>query len=139
MQGLKIGLLSVCLISTFSFSSIAQAGERWPEPEKRGRCPVNQVCDQYRTYEKPADARGIAGFYVNLTSPDSSALIRWKHRLCNGEAKEGSQEISTSSTGKNYIDFPESVCSFTFNVVDAKNYRGNETEIQFLMNFDVDY
>lgn len=145
MHGLKMGLLFVGFISSFSFASIARAGERWPEPEKPGSCRVNQVCDQYRTYQKPSNAWGIAGFYVNLTSPDSSAIIRWSARQCDGKEITGSKDISTSSAGNNYIDFPNKlpfvsgVCSFTFNVLDPKRYRDGGNQVEFLMNYDVDY
>lgn len=148
MHGLKMGLLFVTVISSFSFASIARAGERWPGPEKPGSCLVNQVCDQYNrndAYKKPDNAWGIAGFYVNLTSPDSSAIIRWSARLCDGKEITGSKDISTSSTGQNYIDFPNKsffasgVCSFRFNVLDAKRYRDGERQVDFLMNYDVDY
>jgi hypothetical protein len=153
MHSLKMGLLFVGFLSSFSFASIARAGERWPGPERSGQCEVNQVCGLYPragSYEKPNNGSwGIAGFYVNLTSPDSSALIRWRARLCNSNNDEisGSKEISTSSTGQNYIDFPNKfpnplqagVCSFTFNVVDAKRYRDGGDKVQFLMNYDLDY
>ena len=149
MHSLKMGLLFVGLISSFSFASIARAGERWPGPEKRGQCEVNQVCGPYPesgSYEKPSDASGIGGFYVNLTSPDSSALITWTARQCDGKEISGSKNISTSSTGQNYIDFPnrsffnaQGVCNFTFNVLDAKRYRDGGAQVNFLMNYDVDY
>ena len=145
MHSLKMGLLFVGLISSFSFPSIARAQERWPQRENRGSCPVNQVCDGYPTYQKPSNAWGIAGFYVNLTSPDSSAIIRWSARQCDGKEITGSKDISTSSAGNNYIDFPNKlpfasgVCSFTFNVLDAKRYRDGGVQVDFLMNYDVDY
>jgi len=151
MHGLKMGLLFVTVISSFSFASIARAGERWPGPERSGKCPVNQVCGPYPqsgsgAYEKPNnDSWGIGGFYVNLTSQDSSAIIRWTARKCDGNQISGSKDISTSSTGQNYIDFPNKlpftsgVCSFTFNVMDAKRYRDGESQVEFLMNYDVDY
>ncbi|MCC3412737.1 MAG: hypothetical protein JGK24_16200 [Microcoleus sp. PH2017_29_MFU_D_A] len=148
MHRLKMGLLFVTVVSSFSFGSIARAGERWPVPENRGSCLVNQVCDTYnknQDYQKPSNAWGIAGFYVNLTSPDSSAIIRWSARLCDGKEITGSKDISTSSTGQNYIDFPnrsffaQGVCSFRFNVLDAKRYRDGGNQVDFLMNYDVDY
>ena len=144
MHGLKMGLLFVGFISTFSFASIARAGERWPGPEKHGICLVNQVCGS-PTYQKPSNAWGIGGFYVNLTSPDSSALIRWTARQCDGTELSSSRNISTSSTGQNYIDFPNrgrfasGVCSFRFNVVDANRYRDGGPLVEFLTNYDVDY
>lgn len=146
MHSLKMGLLFVGLISSFSFASIARAGERWPGPEKPGKCPLNQSSCEYNTYQIPSGALGIGGFYVNLTSPDSSALITWTARKCDGNEISGSKDISTSSTGQNYIDFPdrsffnaEGVCNFTFKVIDAKRYRDNEKIVTFLMNYDVDY
>ena len=144
MQSLKMGFLFVGLISSFSFASIARAGERWPGPEKHGTCQVNQVCGS-PTYQKPSNAWGIGGFYVNLTSPDSSALITWTARQCDGRELSGSRNISTSSTGQHYIDFPNKrrfasgVCSFRFNVVDAKRYRDGGYLVEFLINYDVDY
>lgn len=141
MHGLKMGLLFVTVMSSFSFASIARAGERWPEPERPGNCPFNQSSCEYRTYQVPPGASGIGGFYVNLTSPDSSALITWTARRC-GDGKEissGSKNISTSSTGQNYIDFPSGVCNFTFKVLDPKRYRGGGNRVDFLMNYDVDY
>jgi hypothetical protein len=144
MHNLKIGLLLVSFISSFSFASIARAGERWPGPEKSGICQVNQVCGS-PTYQKPSNTWGIGGFYVNLTSPDSSALIRWTARKCNGNELSGLRHISTSSTGQNYIDFPNKgwftsgVCSFRFEVVDANRYRDGGSIVAFLINYDVDY
>ena len=141
MHSLKMGLLFVGFISSFSFASIAWAGERWPGPERPGACQVNQVCDKYGPYQKPDDARGIGGFYVNLTSPDSSALITWTARQCesNQIISSGSKDISTSSTGQNYIDFPSRVCNFTFTLLNPKRYRGGGERVDFLMNYDVDY
>ncbi len=144
MHGLKMGLLFVGFLSTFSFASIARAGERWPGSEKHGICQVNQVCTS-PTYQKPSNTWGIGGFYVNLTSPDSSALIVWTARKCDGTELSGLRNISTSSTGQNYIDFPNKsrfasgVCSFRFNVVDANRYRDGGPLVEFLINYDVDY
>ena len=144
MHNLKIGWLFVGFISSFSFASIARAGERWPGPEKYGICQVNQVCGS-PTYQKPSNAWGIGGFYVNLTSPDSSALITWTARQCDGKELSGSRNISTSSTGQNYIDFPNrrpfasGICSFRFEVVDANRYRDGGPLVTFLINYDVDY
>jgi hypothetical protein len=139
MHGLKMGLLFVGFISSFSFASIALAGERWPEREKPGNCPFNQRSCEYRTYQIPRGASGIGGFYVNLTSPDSSALITWTAGQCDGNQISGSRNISTSSTGQNYIDFPPRVCNFTFKVLDPKRYRDGGNRVDFLMNYDVDY
>ncbi|NJK70078.1 MAG: hypothetical protein HC941_29450 [Microcoleus sp. SU_5_3] len=149
MHGLKMGLLFVGFISSFSFASIARAGERWPGPEKSGNCAVNSVCGPYPqsgSYEKPNNGSwGIAGFYVNLTSRDSSALITWTAQQCDGKELSGSRNISTSSTGQNYIDFPNKlpfvsgVCSFTFKVLDAKRYREGGDRVDFLTNYDLDY
>ena len=145
MHSLKMGLLFVGFISSFSFASIARAGERWPGPERPGNCPLNQSSCEYNTYQIPSGALGIGGFYVNLTSPDSSAIIRWSARQCDGKEISGSKDISTSSAGNNYIDFPNKlpfasgVCSFTFNVLDAKRYRDGGAQVDFLMNYDVDY
>ena len=150
MHGLKMGLLFVGVISSFSFASIARAGERWPEPERTGNCPLSQSSCEYKNYKIRPSASGpsgIGGFYVNLTSPDSSALITWTASKCDGNEISGSKNISTSSTGQNYIDFPnrsffaqgQGVCSFTFKVIDAKRYRDGRDKVQFLMNFDLDY
>ena len=148
MHGLKMGLLFVGFISSFSFASIARAGERWPGPERPGGCPVNQICEYgpYTINPNASGAWGIGGFYVNLTSRDSSALITWTARQCDGkEISSGAKNISTSSTGQNYIDFPnklpftQGVCSFTFKVIDGKRYRDGENRIEYLINYDVDY
>lgn len=143
MHGLKMGLLFVGFISSFSFASIALAGERWPGPERTGNCPLTQSsCEGYGPYQIRPSASGpsgIGGFYVNLTSPDSSALITWKASLCDGNQINGSKDISTSSTGQNYIDFPPRVCNFTFTLLNAKRYRDNGNRIDFLTNYDVDY
>ncbi len=144
MHGLKMGLLFVGFISSFSFASIARAGERWPEPEKPGNCPVNSVCDRYDTRFKPDNAWGIGGFYVNLTTERSSATITWTARKCDGNEISGSKNISRGSTGQNYIDFPnkipftQGVCSFSYSVVNPKNEDGGN-RVDFLMNYDVDY
>ncbi len=139
MHSLKMGLLFVGFISSFSFASIARAGERWPGPERPGKCPLNQSSCEYNTYQVPSGALGIGGFYVNLTSPDSSALITWTASQCDGNQISGSKDISTSSTGQNYIDFPSRVCNFTFTLLNAKRYRGGGDRVDFLMNYDVDY
>ena len=144
MHSLKMGLLFVGFISSFSFASIARAGERWPGPEKSGNCPLTLSSCQYNTYQIPPSASGalgIGGFYVNLTSPDSSALITWTARQCesNQIISSGSKDISTSSTGQNYIDFPSRVCNFTFTLLNPKRYRGGGDRVDFLMNYDVDY
>jgi hypothetical protein len=144
MHNLKIVFLFVGLISSFSFGSIARAGERWPGSERPGMCQVNQVCDQYPTYFKPNDAWGIGGFYVNLTTERSSATIRWTATTCDNKQINGTKDISRGSTGQNYIDFPNKlpfvsgVCSFGFSVLDAKNGDGGD-KVYFMMNFDVDY
>lgn len=144
-----MGLLFVGFISSFSFASIARAGERWPGPEKSGNCPFSQSSCEYGPYIiVPNDLRawGIGGFYVNLTSPDSSALIAWTAKQCDGkEISSGTKNISTSSTGQNYIDFPnrsffaQGVCSFTFTLLNPKRYRGGGDRVDFLTNYDVDY
>ena len=142
MHGLKMGLLFVGVISSFSFASIARAGERWPEPERTGNCPLSQSSCEYKNYKIRPSASGpsgIGGFYVNLTSPDSSALITWTAKKCDGNQINGSKDISTSSTGQNYIDFPPRVCSFTFTLLNAKRYRDGGNSVDLLMNYDVDY
>jgi hypothetical protein len=136
--------LLVGLISSFSFGSIARAGERWPGPERPGSCPVNQVCDQYPTYFKPSDAWGIGGFYVNLTSERSFATLQWTATTCNNQQISGTKNISRDSTGQNYIDFPNKlpfvsgVCSFRFILLNARSENG-ANQVNFVMNYDVDY
>ncbi|MCC3431276.1 MAG: hypothetical protein JGK30_27720 [Microcoleus sp. PH2017_40_RAT_O_B] len=144
MHGLKMGLLFVGFISSFSFASIARAGERWPGPEKSGSCSVNQTICDYPTYFKPNDAWGIGGFYVNLMTERSSATIRWTATTCDNKPLSGTRDISRGSTGQNYIDFPNKspfasgVCSFTFSLVGATNgYGGDKVDLK--TNYDVDY
>ncbi|HAA31016.1 MAG TPA: hypothetical protein DCE56_29060 [Cyanobacteria bacterium UBA8553] len=141
MRGLKTCFLSVFLLASPSFGLIALAQSRWPESEKRGYCPVNTSCNFPQNgsyYNKPSDVRGIGGFYVNLTSPDSSALIMWEARKCDGSSFSGNRQISTNTTGQNYTDFPSNVCNFKFTVTDGKRYRDGGNRVDFLMNFDVD-
>jgi hypothetical protein len=144
MHGLKMVFLLVGLISSFSFGSIARAGERWPEREAPGKCPVNQVCDQYPIRFKPPDAWGIGGFYINLTTERSFVTIQWTATKCNNEQITGTKDISTGSTGGNYIDFPNKapwepgVCSFKYILLNARSETGADT-VYFVMNYDLDY
>jgi hypothetical protein len=145
MRFLKTGLLSICLMSNFCFGSAAVARDRWPEPEVPGSCRVGTTCNTYSTRHKPNDAKAIGGFYVNITSENSSATVKWTAQKCNREEFSGAQPISTRSTNQNYINFPDvgipfsvGVCSFTYEIVNPQRTDGG-TEIQFKFNYDVDW
>jgi hypothetical protein len=133
----------------------ANSTPRWPESPKKGSCanPTSQVQCSYPTNRKDkvyalsnlqpkpnANPVRIGGFYVNLETPKSKALVKWTGILCNQPTSitiTGSRDITYSSTGKNYIDFASdqsSVCSFSFTLSKI-----SPTSIKFVTNFDVDY
>ena len=133
------------MMSSFCFGSAAVARDRWPEAEAQEKCTIAEApCKTYTRF-KPNDAKAIGGFYVNITSENSSAIVEYTARKCNGEEFSKAQNISTRSTDQNYIDFPNvytpldvGVCSFTYRIVNPQRTDGG-TQIDFKFNYDVDW
>ncbi|HEY9867311.1 MAG TPA: hypothetical protein V6D21_24255 [Candidatus Obscuribacterales bacterium] len=137
MRVIKTTVLSVILMATSSLGLIAIAQNRWPEGVKRGRCPVGQTCS-YPTdgdprgsrYCAPSNQEAIGGFYVDLDTPDSSAVITWF--LDNGQF--GSKNIVSSQNGQNWVSFGNpGVQCFNFTFQPMPN---NGTRVDFKFNFD---
>ncbi|MBD2537645.1 AAA-like domain-containing protein [Coleofasciculus sp. FACHB-SPT36] len=118
----------------------------WPKSEKPERCDLKQIKCTFGGYNKPSNLKGIGGFYVNLISGDSAATVRWVAKKCNNAGEiTGEKRIWTSTSGKNYIDFPypifpweQPVCSFKFTLTDINPNKDEPDKIEFLTNFDVD-
>ena len=115
-----------------------QRVDRWPEDEMLTNCTFQKQKCRFE-YEKPNDVMGIGGFYVNLITPNSEAKIYWSAQHChNQKIILGTQNISTSSTDKNYIDFPRFICSFSFTIADMSSGEANRDRIEFKSNYDID-
>ncbi|MBD2038240.1 hypothetical protein H6F76_25130 [Leptolyngbya sp. FACHB-321] len=124
----------------------------WSEAQKPGSCWVaSNDCFFPRpgrrpgdVYSKPDDSKEVSGFYVILTSPNSTATVRYKAYLCSGATlgAEGSKLIGSSLTDSDYLDkksnyvsFPQGVCGFEFYLIQKSRSTG--ARIEFITNFSI--
>ncbi len=138
---IKIGVIGSMIVFMSAVSLLLwaeQRVDRWPEDEMLNNCTFQKQKCRFE-YEKPNDVMGIGGFYVNLITPNSEAKIYWSAQHChNQKIILGTQNISTSSTDKNYIDFPRFICSFSFTIADMSSGEANRDRIEFKSNYDID-
>ncbi|MFB2922119.1 hypothetical protein [Aerosakkonema funiforme] len=138
MCKVKTYLLSFFLAITSSIPLGTLAQDRWPMREKSGSCPVDSTCRI--GWQKPNNASGIGGFYINITSPNSAALVTFAAKKCDGtlvEDKGGLRFVTDKTTNYNYVDLPPNTCRVLVTIFKTRRDTGGDVE--FVYNFDVDY
>lgn len=138
MRTFKIYLVSsfVAISSSIPLQTLAQ--DRWPMRERSGSCTVGETCQI--GWQKPNNASGIGGFYINITSPNSAALVTFAAKKCDGtlvEDKGGLRFVTDKTTNYNYVDLPPNTCRVIVRIF--KTRRDNGRSVEFVYNFDVDY
>jgi hypothetical protein len=138
MRVINTTVLSVILMVSSSLGSIAIAQNRWPDSPSRGECPVGGTCKYPRDgdprgskYCAPSDREAIGGFYVDLRTLNSSAVITW---FLDDGRTSGSKNIVSSQNGQNWVSFGNpGVQCFYFTFQPMSN---NDRTVEFEFNFD---
>ena len=138
-----LGATFSMLAALMSFPLVALANN-WAGPERRGSCFIPRAersfeC-KFGPYNTVAGAKQIGGFYVNAEQTASyTGPMPLRYRVNGGDWREA--VLMMGRTGGNYIDFGNGVSSFEFLFpYSVRTPLGTgESQINFTMNYDLDY
>ena len=136
--------------ATFSILAILMSvpivalANNWAGPERRGSCFIPRAelsfeC-KFGPYNTVSGAKQIGGFYVNAEQTAGySGPMPFRYRVNGGNWQE--TVLIMGRSGSNYIDFSNGVSSFEF--LFPRSVRTplgtGESQINFTMNYDLDY
>ena len=138
-----LGATFSILAALMSVPLVALANN-WAGPERRGSCFIPRAefsfeC-KFGPYNTVSGAKQIGGFYVNADQTAGyTGPMPILYRVNGGNWQE--TVLIMGRSGSNYIDFGNGVSSFEF--LFPRSVRTplgtGESQINFTMNYDLDY